>query len=151
MIIPRIQTGTRLDSKGVEKPVYGPDYSVLTEEQRDNVYETALTTVDGVEVYEVTWTEKYQKSLDKAEMERIKAENKLLRDRIAGAADFAKLKEDLTKIKDSETNPEKWQDKSRYLQGQRVEHKGIFYLVLVDHESDKAKEPDVTPEWYEPI
>ena len=47
--------------------------------------------------------------------------------------------------------PEKWQDKSRYLQGQRVEHKGIFYLVLVDHESDKAKEPDVTPEWYERI
>ena len=142
MIIPKTQ---------IAQNEYGPDYSALTEEQRENVASARHTVIDGVQVYEVTWTEKYQKALDKAEMERIKAENKLLRDRIAGAADFAKLKEDLTKIKDSETNPEKWQDKSRYLQGQRVEHKNINYLVLVDHESDKAKEPDVTPDWYEPI
>ena len=65
MIIPKTQ---------IAPNEYGPDYSALTEEQRGNVARTALTTVDGVEVYEVTFTDKYQKALDKAEMEHLKAE-----------------------------------------------------------------------------
>ena len=87
----------------------------------------------------------------KEENKRLKAENKLLRDRIADAVDFVDLKEKLTKIKDSETDPTKWSDKTDYLQGQYVEHKGIIFLVLVDHASDKDKEPPDTPEWYEEV
>ena len=87
----------------------------------------------------------------KEENKRLKAENKLLRDRIADAVDFVDLKSKLTAIKDSEGTPTKWGDKTDYLQGQYVEHKGIIFLVLVDHASDKAKEPPDTPEWYERV
>ena len=135
----------------IENNEKSPDFSVLTDEQYDNHVGATKIEVDGVEMYEITFNEKYERNLLKEENKRLKAELKLQRDRIADATDFADLKSKLTKIKDSEEKPEKWKDKEFYLKGQYVEHKGLNYLVLEDHESDKAKEPDVTPEWYERI
>jgi hypothetical protein len=124
-----------------------PDLSGLNQQQRDNIQ--SVRYLSGTDEYEITLTEKYERNLLKEENKRLKAEIKLFRDRIADAVDFPDLKSKLTAIKDSEGTPTKWVDKSKYYQGQYVEHKGIIFLVLIDHASDKAKEPPVTPEWYE--
>ena len=89
-------------------------------------------------------------SEDKKEIKALKAENKLLKDRIAGASDFADLKAKITKVKDSETTPTKWSDKVVFLEGEKIEHKGLFYISLSDHTADKAKEPQNAPELYRP-
>ena len=131
------------------QPPFEADLSSLTEEQQENIKSTRYRS--DTDDYEVEFNEKYERNLLKEKAKRLKAENKLLRDRITDAVDFVDLKEKFTKVKDSETDPTKWSDKTDYLQGQYVEHKGIIFLVLVDHASDKDKEPPDTPEWYEEV
>ena len=89
-------------------------------------------------------------SEDKKQIKALKAENKLLKDRIAGATDFNDLKAKIVKVKDSEDNPTKWSDKVVFLEGEKIEHKGLFYISLSDHTADKAKEPPNAPELYRP-
>ena len=47
-----------------------------------------------------------------------------------------------------DVKPASWSDKMNYKTGTLLLYKDLIYVVLVDHYSDKAKTPDITPEWY---
>jgi len=51
-------------------------------------------------------------------------------------------------IKTDDFKPASWSDKMNYKTGTMLLYKDLIYVVLVDHNSDKAKTPDITPEWY---
>ena len=140
MILTTTGTGTNEDP-------YRADESQIPEEIRE--YVEATEQVSATE-WLVIFSDKYEKQLLKEETERLKAENKLLKDRIAGATDFNDLKAKIVKVKDSEDNPTKWSDKVFLLEGEKIEHKGLFYISLSDHTADKAKEPQNAPELYRP-
>lgn len=44
--------------------------------------------------------------------------------------------------------PPSWSDKTTYKAGTELLYKELVYVVLIDHASDKAKTPDITPLWY---
>ena len=69
MIVQKIQTGTRKDSKGNDKPIWEPDLSGVDESQIKSVSYRSET-----DDYEVTFSEKYELNLIKEEAKRLKAE-----------------------------------------------------------------------------
>ena len=132
---------------GTEQDPFRADEDQIPEEIRQ--YVEGTEQISATE-WLVIFSDKYEKMLLKEETERLKAENKLLKDRIAGAADFNDLKAKIVKVKDSEDNPTKWSDKVVFLEGEKIEHKGLFYISLSDHTATKEKEPQNAPELYRP-
>ena len=114
------------------------ELSGLTQEQVENI--TDISKISETE-YEITFTEKYELNLLKEENKALKAELKLQRDRIAEAKDFEDFKTKIKKVKDSEEKPTKWKHKEEFLEGEKIEHKGVQYISLRDHKADKDKEP----------
>ena len=121
------------------QPEYNPETHRL---ERGEITETETEAIQGWTVIALTAEEIEQRKRD-SETEADK-----LKKRIAESTDFADLKAKITKVKNSETTPTKWSDKVVFLEGERIEHKGLFYISLSDHTADKAKEPQNAPELY---
>ena len=124
--------------KGTVQDPYRADESQIPEEIRQ--YVEATEQISETQ-WQVTFSEKYERNLLKEENKALKAELKLQRDRIAEAKDFEDFKTKITKVKYSEEKPTKWSDKEEFLEGEKIEHKGVNYISLRDHKADKDKEP----------
>ena len=51
-------------------------------------------------------------------------------------------------ISGEEFKPPSWTDKKHYTVGTVLLYKNLIYIVILEHDSDKAKTPDITTNWY---
>ena len=124
MIVKRIGSGTPEDPYRYDVPENVIDYEYIWRTEKEA----------EIKITDKMW-------LLKEENKALKAELKLQRDRIAEAKDFKDFKTKIKKVKDSEEKPTKWKHKEEFLEGEKIEHKGVQYISLRDHKADKDKEP----------